>query len=453
MLPMPKSSDFDLGYAVKLEPEAAVDYFRAKGYAVTDDWREMLHEQHARAFTVAKATGGDVLTTIRGAVDNALANGVTEREFMKQLAPELQKLGWWGRVSKEAADGSMVDVQLGSPARLQTIYRTNLITSYQSGRYLAQQASSDTRPYWSWVSIIDEHSRAHSIELNGKTLLSTDPFWASFYPPVDWGCRCRIRALSERRLKENGLTVESSDGLLSPMPVDAGTDAITGVSYQTEVMRYRSKDANGKTITLTPAPGWSYNVGSAAFGTDVSVARKLIEMNDRPLRQQLIQSLNNSPVRLAEFGDWVDNVLATRRPGSGVQPVAFIDDALTEEVRQRTGTPPARLAVINEKQLVHADSAKHKKTGVALTAQEYRDLPVYMASPKAILWETQHKNLIYLADSASDPRAIKISLDADQSVKKHPDRLDVLVNAYRVDWSVIEGYVQGGVYEVLRGTI
>ncbi|EAA8605607.1 phage head morphogenesis protein [Salmonella enterica] len=447
------SSDFNLGYAVKLEPEAAVDYFRAKGYAVTDDWREMLHEQHARAFTVAKATGGDVLTTIRSAVDDALANGVTERQFMKQLAPELQRLGWWGRVDKEAADGSTVSVQLGSPARLKTIYRTNMITAYQSGRYLAQQASSDTRPYWTWVSIIDDHSRAHSIELNNRTFLNSDPFWASFYPPVDWGCRCRVRAQSERRLKENGLSVESSDGLLTPMTVDAGTDAISGVNYQTEIMQFRCQDENGKTVNLSPAPGWSYNVGSAAFGTDVSVARKLIEMTDRPLRQQLIQSLNNSPVRLAEFGDWVDNVLAARRPGSSVQPVAFIDDALTEEVRLRAGTPPARLAVINEKQLIHADSTKHQQTGVALTAQEYRDLPSYMANPKAILWDTQHKNLIYLADSASDPRAIKIALDTDQSVKKRPDRLDVLVNAYRMDWSVIQGYVQGGVYEVLRGTI
>lgn len=447
------SSDFNLGYAVKLEPEAAVDYFRAKGYAVTDDWREMLHEQHARAFTVAKATGGDVLTTIRSAVDDALANGVTERQFMKQLAPELQRLGWWGHVDKEAADGSTASVQLGSPARLKTIYRTNMITAYQSGRYLAQQASSDTRPYWTWVAIIDERTRASSHELNGKTFLSTDPFWDSFYPPIEWGDRCRIRSTSARRLKENGLSVESSDGLLTPMTVDAGTDAISGVNYQSEVMQFRCKDENGKTVNLSPAPGWSYNVGSAAFGTDVSVARKLIEMTDRPLRQQVIQSLNNSPERLAAFGDWVDDVLAARRPGHGVQPVAFIDDELAEAVRQRAGVPPSRLAVINEKRLLHADSTKHQGDGIALSAQEYRDLPLYLAEPKCVLWDKQNKNLLYVADSADDPRAIKIAVTTGQNVKRHPDMLDTVVNAYYTDVQKLQEGVDGGNYEVLRGSL
>ena len=71
----------DLVYAMGLEPKLAVDYFRAKGYAVTWNWQEALHAAHARAFTVAKAVRMDVLETIRGEVDKALSQGLTAREF------------------------------------------------------------------------------------------------------------------------------------------------------------------------------------------------------------------------------------------------------------------------------------------------------------------------------------------------------------------------------------
>ena len=53
--------DVDLGYAMKLEPKLAIDYFRSKGYKITCNWQEMSTQAHAQAFTVAKATSLDVL--------------------------------------------------------------------------------------------------------------------------------------------------------------------------------------------------------------------------------------------------------------------------------------------------------------------------------------------------------------------------------------------------------
>lgn len=38
-----------------LEPEAAVEYLKQKGVAVSWDWQDMLDDAHATAFTVAKA--------------------------------------------------------------------------------------------------------------------------------------------------------------------------------------------------------------------------------------------------------------------------------------------------------------------------------------------------------------------------------------------------------------
>ena len=72
-------------------------------------------------------------------MQEALDEGKTGRWFEKELTPLLQKKGWWGK--KETVDpetGEIERVQLGSPWRLQTIYRTNLQTAYMAGRYAGQ---------------------------------------------------------------------------------------------------------------------------------------------------------------------------------------------------------------------------------------------------------------------------------------------------------------------------
>ncbi|MDC9620130.1 hypothetical protein PSI22_00430 [Xenorhabdus sp. XENO-7] len=108
----------DLGYAAKLEPKLAVDYFRAKGYEITWNWQEADAAVHARAFTVAKAARLDILTTLREQVDKAQREGITERDFIHTLTPRLQEQGWWGKqviVDSEGRTLSATAGQCGHP--------------------------------------------------------------------------------------------------------------------------------------------------------------------------------------------------------------------------------------------------------------------------------------------------------------------------------------------------
>ncbi|MGH8014479.1 MAG: hypothetical protein ACREQ4_18475, partial [Candidatus Binataceae bacterium] len=66
------ADDFDF---TALAPEDAISFFRKKGYQVGFDWHDVWQDEHARAFTVAKAMTADVLTEIRQAVDEAIADG------------------------------------------------------------------------------------------------------------------------------------------------------------------------------------------------------------------------------------------------------------------------------------------------------------------------------------------------------------------------------------------
>ena len=251
----------DLAYCMKLPPKEAVAYLTSKGYTISWDWEEVWQDAHAKAFTVAKATRLDILQDIRDAVEKALKEGKTLAWFEKELTPVLKAKGWWGRqenVDKET--GEITSVQLGSPWRLQTIYRTNLQTAYMAGRYAEQLANVEDRPYWQYVAILDGRTRPSHRVLNGKVFRYDDPFWQSFYPPNGWGCRCRVTALSEGNLRRNGLQVTNSEGQLG--------STMKLVSPKTgelrEVATYRTVDPiTRRSLVVVPDVGWSYNPGAA----------------------------------------------------------------------------------------------------------------------------------------------------------------------------------------------
>lgn len=247
----------DLRFAFGLEPRRAVEYFRAKGYAVTWNWDAMEAQAHARAFTVAKAMRLDVLQTIREALDRAAAEGTTLAEFQRTLRPRLEALGWWGKQVMERPDGTAQLVQTGSPRRLETIYRTNLQSAYMAGRYREFWDNREARPFWMYVAVMDQRTRPAHAALNGKIFRFDDPIWASCWPPNGYNCRCRVRALSGRDMERRGLALsESGANLQTFEDVDPSTGAVSErVSYK----------GPGMDRAFSPDRGFASNPGEAAW--------------------------------------------------------------------------------------------------------------------------------------------------------------------------------------------
>lgn len=252
----------DLGYAIGLEPKAAMDYFRAKGLQGSWDWQDVWQEAHAKSFVVAKCVRMDVLQDIKAELEKALAQGIPFQQFKKELEPRLKARGWWGYKFVSSQDGTLERVLEGSPRRLKVIYRTNMQTAYMAGRYKAFMKNTDDRPYWQYVAVLDSRTRPKHRALNGKVFRYDDPFWDSFYPPNDWGCRCRVRALSDKNLKDRKLSSESSAGLISEQ--DVLVSQKTGEVRSVPV--YHDPDT-GKMIAT--GAGWGYNPGKAAWFPDL----------------------------------------------------------------------------------------------------------------------------------------------------------------------------------------
>lgn len=229
-------------------PAEAIRFFESKGYAIGFDWRDIWQQEHARAFTVAKATRLDILQDIRREVDRAIREGTTLSDFKKRLTPTLQSKGWWGRTdATDPLTGEVRNVQLGSPRRLNTIFDTNVRTAHAAGRWARIERTKAARPYLLYVAVLDDRTRPEHRAWHHIVRPVDDAFWASFYPPNGWHCRCIVRQLAERDLERLGLSVST----------DAEVNAFTK-----NTRRYRNK-RTGQTelIPKGVAPGFNYNVG------------------------------------------------------------------------------------------------------------------------------------------------------------------------------------------------
>lgn len=270
--------NFNLAYAMTLPPQAALAYFKAKGYVVTGNWKELWQQAHDNAFTVANCARLDVLADIRDALESALAEGITYREFLTRLTPVLQAKGWWGKaVDMETGEilqthhkDSTVPVEYGSPHRLKTIYQTNLQSAYMAGRHKEMTDVADSMPYWQYIAVMDSRTRPTHAAMNGRVFRHDDAIWGTHYPPNGFNCRCRVRALSDGDLRRKDLSLSKSNGHTRDVEVPvSGRNPKAG---KTTVTVYQASDM---ARPFAPDPGWNYAPGARSAQLADMLAQKL----------------------------------------------------------------------------------------------------------------------------------------------------------------------------------
>ncbi|WP_022944654.1 phage minor head protein [Pseudoalteromonas ruthenica] len=443
-----------LSIAFDKPPADAVAYFKSKGYAVTDEWHDMLTHAHSKAFTVARASSMDILSAIRSQLDQALSDGLTAKQFKEQLTPTLQKLGWWGKTKNDQGD----EIQLGSPRRLDTIYRVNMQTAYMAGRYRRLLARSKTHPYWQYVAIDDGVTRPEHARLRGRVFRWDDPIWSVIYPPNGWGCRCRVRALTEAQVRERGLTVEDGSGYIQ----EFDAELISQESGEVKTVPHARVKLPGGDV-MTPDLGWAYSPGQSSFGTDVAIANKIGRVDDPLLRAEVVQALNNSHARHEAFESWAQDSIArverfqkakvdndtAQLKANGPRPrhktvVSFLPDEVNEQLRAK-GVDAVRTVVVSERALAHAHSEKHQAAQRSLSLSEYANLARYINDPNTqLLWEPAKGELLYVVRQGQN--AIKVVVRFNDKATG----LDAVINMFKVDIDAIEAGIKGGLYDVWR---
>lgn len=190
----------DLPFAI-LDPEEAIAFFAEVLDLPESEWIRLLRGILGLTRNVAADQRSMITALVGDTVLTAIEEGSTLREFQDRIVA----------LFKEELPGT-------SPgkAQLETVFRTNMNTAYQVGRYQQMTAMASVRPYWQYHAIDDSRVRPSHLAQHGKVYRADHPFWRRWYPPSGWNCRCTVVALAESELAEFGLTLQTQDAEEEP---------------------------------------------------------------------------------------------------------------------------------------------------------------------------------------------------------------------------------------------
>ena len=248
-----------------MTPEAALRWLDKKGYRInTADVAAMSATDHAIGFGFANLARLDIAQDIVNGLRDALANGKTAQQFADDLTPVLRKKGWWG--TKEHINyetGEITRKQLGTPARLNTIFRTTTQGAYMAGRYESMIANAKERPYWRYVAVMDARTRPSHARLHNKVFHYLDPIWKFIFPPNGFSCRCRVEALTAAEVAQYGLVVSETEREVVQQ-IATGQDE-NGRLIFTPVNGVEFIDTDGKRVSFFPDVGFDTNSARTVF--------------------------------------------------------------------------------------------------------------------------------------------------------------------------------------------
>lgn len=177
----------------------AIAHFKAKAPVTKDVFEKLRIAAKRRSFTVAGNANDTMVQTFQRELVRHLADGKQLRDFRDAVEQRAELAGWTP----------------ANPSHVETIYRTNTLDAYNSGRIkeMSQPAVLKGRPYWQWRAVADSRSRQAHRDAHLKVLPASDPFWTKASAPAGFNCRCRLVSLSEAAVKARGLEVTNGAGM------------------------------------------------------------------------------------------------------------------------------------------------------------------------------------------------------------------------------------------------
>lgn len=235
-------------------PPEASRFLAGKDWLPAFSWQDVEPEEHAVAFTVARAMDIDLLADIREELQAALDEGLPFAEFQRRLRPRLVARGWWGRqVMTDPGTGQTGPVQLGSPRRLRVIFDANLRAARAAGQWERIQRTRRALPYLEYRLGPSENHRPHHEAKAGLVLPVDDPFWHSWYPPNGWGCKCWVRQLTRAEAETRGI------GPSPEVPLTDWENRRTGETRR---------------VPLGIDPGWDRNPGAQRVSAAIDLLQE-----------------------------------------------------------------------------------------------------------------------------------------------------------------------------------
>ncbi|MDB5658324.1 MAG: hypothetical protein JWS10_939 [Cypionkella sp.] len=366
----------------------------------TQAWDDLLHDQHERAFVIAGAMKADLLADLAAAVDRAV---VEHRSFDKFKAEFLATAdahnwrGWTGDTTEK-----------GRAWRARVIYRTNMATSYASGR-MAQLVDGKFK-FWVYSHGNAMEPRLQHLAWDGVALPPDHPFWQSHAPPNGWGCTCSVyganTAAGVRRMGGDPDKL-LPDGWQMPDPktgaprgIDKGWDYAVGASVSDDIARALGKIPNHP----------------AAIGADLAAS-----LLSKTATEQLV----------AQFDAFVTKSLSSYVEQNFMIVGALKPNWVAAAKLQNIQIASAEIAV-TDKNIQHSfrgtldvttPSTKAKHPGQApkvapVDLAWYRQLPAHLQSPDAVLIDTSKAKPTFILIFDIPPNHAKLVIEIGSDLSK-----------------------------------
>jgi len=414
-----------------LPPKDAIAFFKQKGYAIGFTWEDVWQSEHQAAFTVAKVTQLDILRDIRGGVDSAMADGTTFETFRKNLKPLLMEKGWWGKAEMtDPLTGETKLVQLGSTRRLRTIFDTNMRTAHSEGQWARIQDAKKAFPYLVYNANNSENPRIQHSAWDNLVLPADDPFWKAHFPVKEYGCKCNVTQMNGKMLEQRGLKVGESP----KVPEYTYTNKRTG-----EVQK----------VPMGVHPSFNYPPGGRLDNLPKFLTDKIIQAPADVGAQwwQTMQPLEATGITKA-FQDFVTGTLADATPRGKFAVAGFAHPDDIEFLRKLDKTPVSAEIAVQDRLMVGKKADRHISDGDALSAAEWLALPDGLADPKAVLYDNETGNLLYVLDSQNDARSQKLVVQMDFIPKKPKKKINMARTVFKVNPMALENETR---YQLVRG--
>jgi SPP1 gp7 family putative phage head morphogenesis protein len=174
--------------------EKAAEKLADRNIMTRSDWDAAERSAQERAFFITGDITRDTIAKVRDELVNDLSDGTSLRTFRERVSDVLER----------SAIG---------PARIETIYRTNVQTAFRDGRETLSNHPivRGLFPYQAYLATHDartrhEHRALEELGLNGTNVYRTDdPFWDRFTPPIDYNCRCGKQPLTIEAAARKGV--------------------------------------------------------------------------------------------------------------------------------------------------------------------------------------------------------------------------------------------------------
>lgn len=262
-------------------PPEITRYFEQKSLKPAFSWQDVWGQEHAYAFTVAKAVDLELLTLFKTSMQRAIDKGEGFESWREKLIPELQALGWYGKRKVDDPTGAWKSkiVDFSRPRRLETIFWSNVRAARAAGQWERIQRTKAGLPYLLYVRTTSAEPRQEHLAWAGTILSVDDSFWSTHFPPNGWGCKCSVRQITRFEYDK----LKDQDGYSTDAPAieeRVFTNHRTG-----EITR----------IPVGVDPGWHTNPGLSRAKTLVDNVSARLEAAGEDAARARVAEIVNSP--------------------------------------------------------------------------------------------------------------------------------------------------------------